>query len=65
MARYVFFSPEKKRSKIIFACNSFLPLRLPPTCIPIVTTASPRQLSGEAVEEVEDGPGKNHYIVHI
>lgn len=43
----------------------FYPLFPPPTCIPIVATASPRQLSGEAVEEVEDGPGKDHYIVHV
>lgn len=37
----------------------------PPTCIPVVPTGSPRQLRGEAVEEVEDGPGKDHYIVHV
>ena len=37
----------------------------PPTCVPVVSAASPRQLSGETVEEVEDGPGQDHYIVHV
>lgn len=37
----------------------------PPTCVPVVATAGPRQLCGEAVEEVEDGPGKNHDVVHV
>lgn len=37
----------------------------PPTCVPVVTAGRPRQLSGEAVEEVEDGPGKDHYIVDV
>lgn len=41
------------------------PLFPHPTCIPVVTTASPWQLGGEAVEEVENGPGKDHYIVHV
>lgn len=58
----LFFSPEAKKQWLFFF--SYL-LYHPPTCIPVVPTASPRQLSGEAVEEVEDGPGKDHYIVHI
>lgn len=37
----------------------------PPTCVPVVATSGPRQLCGEAVEEVEDGPGKDHDVVHI
>ncbi|TNN82149.1 hypothetical protein EYF80_007517 [Liparis tanakae] len=28
----------------------------------VMPTGSPRQLCGEAVEEVEDGPGKDHHI---
>lgn len=41
------------------------PLLPPPTCVPVVATAGPRQLRGEAVEEVEDGPGQNHDVVHV
>lgn len=65
----LFFTLEtKKMQKIIFACkNNSLsyPLFPPPTCVPVVPTAGPRQLCGEAVEEVEDCPGKDHYIVHV
>lgn len=43
---------------------SYPPLTLP-TCIPVVPTGCPRQLGGEAVEEVEDGPGEDYYIVHV
>ena len=35
------------------------------TCVPVVATAGPWQLCGEAVEEVEDGPGKDHNVVHV
>lgn len=30
-----------------------------------MATAGPRQLCGEAVEEVEDGPGQDHDVVHV
>lgn len=37
----------------------------PPTCVPVVPTAGPRQLRGEAVEEVENGPGEDHDVVYV
>lgn len=54
----VYFSATKK----IFLPYQPFP---PPTCVPVMATAGPRQLGGEAVEEVEDGPGEDHYIVHV
>lgn len=36
-----------------------------PTCVPVVSAAGPGQLGGKAVEEVEDGPGENHNVVHV
>lgn len=53
-----------KRS-IAAAWRNVPPQPPPPTCVPVVATAGPRQLCGEAVEEVEDGPGKDHNVVHI
>lgn len=42
------------------------PIQFPtPTCIPIVSTAGPWQLGGKTVEEVEDGPGKDHDVIHV
>ena len=37
----------------------------PPTFVLVVGAAGPWQLCGEAVEEVEDGPGKDHNVVHV
>lgn len=54
---YFFLDP-----RIVFLPYQPFPV---PTCIPVMATAGPRQLGGEAVEEVEDGPGENHYIVHV
>lgn len=45
-----------RRKMMICGC-SVLSSSPPLTCIPVVSTASPGQLSGEAVEEVEDCPG--------
>lgn len=34
----------------------FPPSQIAHTCVPVVSTCSPGELSGEAVEEVENGP---------
>lgn len=35
------------------------------TCIPLVAAATPGEVSGEAAEEVEEGPGQDNDVVDI